>query len=185
MLNLLAQALPELAAPAGSRDAAAIRDLQDRIGEAFSRLESLATQAAHERIGLFAAVPDPGPLLRTLLRLRHDFVILGRAAGVPLPEAFQQRFAPALSHISAVVADALRQQADALVARREPPPLDAAESSLEAFAETFAQVRQEGLTLGLPVETVERIFALGFGFDQLRRDLRDLDRCVREAARKK
>jgi hypothetical protein len=29
---------------------------------------------------------DPGPLLGTLLRLRHDLVMIGRAAAVPLPE---------------------------------------------------------------------------------------------------
>jgi uncharacterized membrane protein YccC len=186
MLNLLAQALPAFAdALAGSSDAAAIGELQDKIGEALSRAEALAARVGHERIGLFAAVPDSGPLLRTLLRLRHDFVILGRAAAVPLPEAFQKRFAPGLRHIAAMVADALRQLADALIAQREPPPLDAAERGLEAFTETFAQVRQEGLTRGLPVETVEGIFALGFGLDQLRGHLRDLDRCVREAARAK
>jgi hypothetical protein len=31
---------------------------------------------------------------------------------------------------------------------------------------------------------VERIFALGFALEQLRRNFRDLERCVREAARR-
>jgi hypothetical protein len=75
--------------------------------------------------------------------------------------------------------------ASALVARREPRPLDAIERSLEEFAEIFTTVRQDGLMLSLPVEAVERIFALAFALDQLRQHLRDLDRCVREAARRR
>jgi hypothetical protein len=39
------------------------------------------------------------------------------------------------------------------------------------------------LTVGLPVETVERIFALGFAVEQLRQHLRDLHRYVRESAK--
>jgi hypothetical protein len=39
------------------------------------------------------------------------------------------------------------------------------------------------ITLGLPVDTVERIFALGFALEQLRQNFRDLERCVMEATR--
>jgi uncharacterized membrane protein YccC len=184
MLDLMAQALPELAADlTEARDAATLRRLQDGIGEAFSRLESLAMQAAHERIGLFAASADPGPLLRTLLRLRHDFVILGRAAAAPLPEPFQKHFGPALQRVAAVLADALRDMADALIAGRKPPRLDGVERSLEEFAHDFAVVRQDSLMVSLPVDAVERIFALGFALDQLSQHLRDLDRYLREHAR--
>ena len=87
--------------------------------------------------------------------------------------------------MAAKAADALRQMAGALVVRHEPPPLDAVEASFEAFMQTFAAVRHEGATVGLPIETVERIFTLGFALEQLRQHLRDLDRCVREAAHKR
>jgi uncharacterized membrane protein YccC len=184
MLDLMAQALPELAADlTEARDAATLRRLQDGIGEIFSRLQLLAMQATHELIGLFAASADPGPLLRTLLRLRHDFVILGRAAAAPLPGPFQKHLGPALQRVAAVLADALRDMADALVAGRKPPRLDAVERSLEEFAHDFAAVRQDGLMVSLPVDAVERIFALGFALDQLSQHLRDLDRYLREHAR--
>jgi uncharacterized membrane protein YccC len=186
MLKLMAQTLPELAAALSEAgDAESLRGLQDRIGDAFSRLEVLAAQASHERIGLVATAPDPGPLLRTVLRLRHDLVILGRAAAAPLPEAVQKRFGPGLNHVARMVADGLRAVADALVAGREPPPLDRVDRGLEAFTETFAAVREEHLTLSLPLDAVERMFALGFALDQLRGHLRDLERCVREAAHKR
>ena len=184
MLELMAEILPELAAAlTEARDPAARRRLQDGIGDAFSRLDPLVRQASHERIGLFAASPDPGPLVRTLLRLRHDVVILGRAAAAPLPESCQKRLGPELARIAAIVADALRDMADALVARRKPPRLDAIERSLAEFARVFATVREDGLMASLPVDAVERVFALSFALDQLGQHLRDLDRCLHEQAR--
>ena len=184
-LDLMAQGLPELtAALTGTRDEAAIRHLQDRLGEAFAQLEPLAVHASQERIGPFAAAPDPGPLRRTILRLRHDFVVLGRAAAVPLPEPLRQRLGPGLERIAAVVAGALRTMADALVARRAPPQPDPVVRSLADFAELLAAARRDGVTLSLPTDAVERIFALGLVLDQMRQNLLDLDRCVRDAARR-
>jgi len=184
MLDLMAQALPEFAAAlTEGRDAKTLSALQDRIGDALGRLETLSEQVRHERIGFVAAKqPDPGPLLRTLLRLRHDLVILGRACTVPLPDVFQTRFAPRLKDLATNGSILLREMARALVARRAPPPLDDVAGSLDGFVRTFVEVRQEGLTVGLPVETVERIFALGFAIEELRQHLVDLDRCIGEAA---
>jgi hypothetical protein len=145
-------------------------------------LDAIVAEARHERISLLAAEPDPGPLLRTLLRLRHDLVMIGRAAAVALPEPFQERFGPLLAQVAKTAADYLRQSGEALAARRDPPPLDAAEAALDDYADAFAAVRREGLTRDLPVDTVERIFALGFALDQLRQNFRDLGRCAREAA---
>lgn len=186
MVDLMARSLPELFNGfMATRDATAIRHIQDNIGQALTRLEALVAEAKHERISLLAAEPDPGPLLRTLLRLRHDLVMIGRAAAVPLPESFHGRFGPLLAQIARAAANYLRQSGEALAARRDPPPLDAAEAALDGYADAFAAVRREGLTRHLPVDTVERIFALGFALDQLRQNFRDLERCVREAARRR
>ena len=38
-------------------------------------------------------------------------------------------------------------------------------------------MRSEGLTRGLPVDVMERFFALGFSLDQMRQNLNDLKRC--------
>jgi hypothetical protein len=120
-----------------------------------------------------------------MLRLRHDLVMIGRAAAVPLPEMFQARLGPLLARLAETAADHLRRSGEALAARRDPPPLDAAEAALDGYAAAFAAIRREGLTLGLPIDTAERIFTLGFALDQLRQNFRDLDRCVREAARRR
>jgi len=185
MLDLAGRSLPELFAGfVKARDAAAMARIHDSIGQAVVRLDAVAGEARHEQIRFLDAESDLGPLLRTLLRLRHDFVMIGRAAAVPLPEAFQQRLGPVLARVAETAAGYLRESGEALASRQPPPQLGAAEAALDGCADAFAAIRHEGLTLGLPVDTVERIFALGFALEQLRHNFRDLERCVRDAARR-
>jgi uncharacterized membrane protein YccC len=186
MLDLAARSLPELFTGfVQTRDATAIGRIQDSLGQAFARLDAIAAEARHERIGFLTAEPDPGRPLRTLLRLRHDLIMIGRAATVPLPQTFQARLGPLLARVAETAATYLRRSGEALVARRDPPPLNEAEVALDGYAEAFAAIRREGLTLGLPLDTVERIFTLGFALEQLHQNLRDLQRCVSEAARRR
>jgi uncharacterized membrane protein YccC len=185
MLDLAARSFPELFAGfVKARDAAAMARIHDSIGQAVVRLEAIAAEARHEQIRFLDAESDLGPLRRTLLRLRHDFVMIGRAAAVPLPETFRQRLGPVLARVADTAADYLRGSGEALASRKPPPQLGAVEAALDGSADAFATIRHEGLTLGLPVDTVERIFALGFALEQLRHNFRDLDRCVGEAARR-
>jgi hypothetical protein len=156
--------------------------MQNLIGEALARFDKIALEASHERITRLGADPDQRPLLRTMLRLRHDLVIIGRAAVAPLPEALQPRLDPPLARVSETATAYLRLSAAALSARRAPPSLEAAESALEGYAAELAALRREGVTRALSDEALERIFALGFALDQLRLHLRDLARCVTEFA---
>jgi hypothetical protein len=120
--------------------------------------------------------------LRTLLRLRHDLVMIGRAAAVPLPELFQARLGPPLARVVETAADYLRAGRAALAAHRNSPPLDAVEAALDAGAAEIATARRERLTRDLPDDVVERIFALGFVLEQLHQNFVDLARCVTEFA---
>jgi ribosomal protein S18 acetylase RimI-like enzyme len=183
MLELMAQFLPELFA--GFRqdlDRPALGDMQNRIGEALGRLDRMAAEATHERITRLGAEPDQRPLLRTMLRLRHDLVMIGRAGMAPLPEPFRSRLGAYLARVSETAADYLRASATVLLARQGSPSLDPVESALDGHAAEFAALRREGFTRRLSDEAVERIFALGFALDQLRLHLRDLARCVAELA---
>lgn len=184
MLDLAAAALPQLFAGfTRPRDAAAIRSIHERMGAAYARLEAVALEAKREQLSFLASGQESGPLRWALLRLRHDLVMLGRAATQPLPEALQPRLGPTLAGVAEAAAKHLRQCAKALASRREPPPLGEAEAALEEFTQTLVAVRQEGLTRGLTVGEVESLFALGFALEQLRQNLQDIDACVREAAR--
>jgi hypothetical protein len=89
---------------------------------------------------------------------------------------------PLLARVAQTSADQLRGRGEALAGRREPASLEGVEAAFDHYAEAIASVGSEGLTQGLPVDALERIFTLGFALDQMRQDLRDLDRCVSEIA---
>jgi uncharacterized membrane protein YccC len=183
MLELMARFLPELFMGfTQNLDRPTLTSIQSRIGEAFARLDNAALEAQHERMTRLRAEPDQAPLLRTLLRLRHDLVMTGRAALAPLPGAFGTRLGPWLARVCDTITDYLRASAAALSTRQGPPPLDDVEAALDGYTAEFAALRRQGLTRELPDEAVERIFALGFALDQLHLHLRDLARCLSEFA---
>jgi hypothetical protein len=186
MLNLMAQVLPELfGGLTRSLNGATIRRIQDMIGEAITHLDHIAVEGRHERMTHLAAEPDQRPLVRTLLRLRHDFVMIGRIALVPLPEPFHARLGPALARVSVAAAEYLRANGAALVARQRPAPRDAVEAAFSAYAAEMVALRRQDLTRDLPVDAAERVFALGFALEQLHHDFDDLECCVAEISGEK
>src|SRR5262245_17334996 len=183
MIDLMTRFVPELFAGfTRDLDQAALHATQNRVGAAFARLDAVAVEARHERMTRLAAEPDQAPLLRTLLRLRHDLVMIGRAATVPLPATFRSRLAPPLARIRESAADYLRGCSSALLARQGPPSLEATEAALDGYDAEFVAMRREGLTCDLSDERVERLFALGIALEQLRRNFDDLARYVTESA---
>jgi uncharacterized membrane protein YccC len=181
VLNLMAQLLPDLfAGLTQSVDAAANLRVQDMIGEAIAHLDDIAVEGRHERITRLATEPDQAPLLRTLLRLRHDFVMIGRIAVTPLPDAFQARLGPALARVSTTAADYLRANGAALVARQRPASRDTVEAAFSDYAAEMIALRCQDLTRDLPLDVVERVFALSFALAQLRHNFGDLERCGAE-----
>ena len=184
LLAIAAASVPELFAGfSASLDEAAIPHIQDRIGNALARLNTMAPEMKHEQMAPFVEAPDSGPLLRTLLRLRHDLVMVGRAAIVPLPDTLKPALAAPIDAVSQQAAAFLRDSSTALSARERPPPLEPFEAALESYNAQLARVRREGLTRELSTDAVERLFALGFTLEQMHQHLRDLARCVTEFAR--
>jgi len=156
--------------------------IQNELGRAVIGFQDLAMEAKRERLVAFVPEPDPAPLSRTLLRLRHDFVMIGRAAR-PFPDAIAQRVMPLLTQIGRDVSEFLDGNAAALVGRRRPASLEPAEVSLNTYDAEVNALRREGLTRALSTDEVERLFALGFVLEQVHRNLADLARCVQEWAR--
>jgi len=181
MLALIANALAELLRHAP--DAQRLRRIQDGIGNALVRLNAIGAEAEHERTARLTSAPDTGSLLRTLLRLRHDIVMLGRSVGCELPDEVVRRLSPSMQQIATAAADFLGTAGAALRELTLPPPLDAVDAAFKTYTEAFGAVRREGLTRNMPGETVGRLFALGFALDQLREHLSDLHRVVGEWAR--
>jgi uncharacterized membrane protein YccC len=182
-LNQMASALGELlAGSTQGRDVEALHRIQDGIGQALVQLNVVGAEAEHERSAGLAAGAGTGPLLRTLLRLRHDLVIIGRAAASPLSEGFGTRLKSPLARVGAAFADYLRASGAALQVGRGPPSLNAVESALDVYATEVAALHRDGLTRSLPAEEAERFFALGFALEQMHNNCKDLERCVAEWA---
>ena len=184
VLEQLARFLPVLLAGfTRNLDPTVNKRIQDDIGGAVSTLQEIVAEAKRERLVNQVAEPDPGPLSRTLLRLRHDLIIIGRAAVVPFPDILAQRLGSMLTSLGANASDFLHGCATALALRRYPPPLDGVETALRAYTSEIVTLRDEGLTHSLSIGEAERLFTLGFALEQLRQHFSDLERCVHEAAR--
>jgi uncharacterized membrane protein YccC len=182
-LDQMADALRDLLAGlTRGLDVDALHRIQDGIGEALVHMNIVGAEAERERSTRLAAGPDTGPLLRTLLRLRHDLVIVGRAATAPLPEGLASRLQSPLALIGRSFADYLHGNATALRAARQPPSLDAVEIAAQTYAAEIDSVRREGLTHHLSADAAERFFALGFALEQMHANFKDLERCVAERA---
>jgi hypothetical protein len=184
MLDLMADALLRfLEDHTREIDQADRRRIHDGIAAALTRLNVTGAEAEHERNARLTSGPDTGPLLRTLLRLRHDIVMLSRAVGCELPEEVAARLTPPLRNIEAAGGDFLRASGAALRARKPPPPPGAVGIAFRDYTEEFGAVRREGLTREMKIEVAERFFALGFALEQLREHLFEVHRVVGEWAR--
>jgi uncharacterized membrane protein YccC len=180
-LELIAAALSELLAGlTRGLDADALHRIQDGIGAALVGLNATGAEAERERAARLATAPDTGPLLRTILRLRHDLVMVGRASVTPLPAGLQARLSTPLAGVSDAIASYLRAMAEALRSGAGAPAIWPIHEALQGYAAEVAAVRSDGLTRGLPGDVAERFFALGFALEQMRQNLRDLERCVAE-----
>ena len=179
MARALGGLLPELTR---GLDFETLHRLQDGIGRTLTELQAVGAEAERERLAHLSFGTETGPLLRTLLRLRHDIVIIGRAAIVPLPDDFQPRLEPPLAQCAAAFTEYLKANGAALLARRGPPSLDAVEAALGAYAAAVAALRHDGMTRRLSGDAAERLFAIGFALEQMHQNLKDLARVVSEWA---
>jgi uncharacterized membrane protein YccC len=174
-----------LAGVATGLDTEALHRIQDGIGQSLVRLNAIGAEAEQERVAHIAARPDTGPLLRTLMRLRHDLVMIGRAAMTPLAEGFRPRLEPLLGSVADAAAEYLHGCGAALAACRPPPSPVLLREAFDGFSAEIAALRSEGKTRGLAADPAERFFALGFAFEQLRQNFKDLERCVSDWAQDK
>ena len=185
VLKQLADALPELFADVSKAvDPLKNQRIQDEIGKAVDTLEIMAADAKREHLINFMAEPDPAVLARTLLRLRHDVVIIGRACAEPLPAIIAGRVGALLTRIGEAAGDFLRASADALKLHGHPPAIDPVETAVLTYEAEISAIRAAGLMQPLASGELERIFALGFALQQFQHDFADLARCVQEWAKR-
>jgi uncharacterized membrane protein YccC len=182
-LDQMAQALGELLVGLSrGLDVVSLHRIQDGIGKALAQMNAVGAEAERERLAHLAQRPDIGLLLRTLLRLRHDLVMIGRAAANPLPESIRSRLELPLLQAGAAFADYLRASEASLLAGRGESSLNAVDSALDAYGAAVTALRRDGVTQGLQGGAVESFFALGFVLEQMHNDCKDLGHCVAQCA---
>ena len=183
ILDQLARALPKLLTGFTQElDVDEVHRIQGEIGRGIAGFQAHAAEAKGERLFSLVARPDPGPLSRTLLRLRHDLVMIGRAAVVPLPRNLADRLHPLLESIAASAKNYLHGSATVLASHRSAPSLDRFKAALEAYTSEIAALRNEGVMRSLSSSELEHVFALGFALEQLEQNFSDLARCLQEHA---
>jgi uncharacterized membrane protein YccC len=182
VLSLMAQELPRLLrGVARSTDDAALPGAGDRIGEAYVIAQGMAVEGAHERMTSFAAAPDPGPLLRVLLALQHDFIMIERTA--PLPTIAQVRLAAALARVAQAAAACLHETGAQLMARQPGAGCQDVDAAFTDCAAKLTALGRDCVARDLPLAACERVFALAFALEHLRRNLHALEECVAAFAR--
>ena len=184
VLDRMARALPAVMAGFRTKvDSSENLRRQNEIREAVHVFEEVAAEAKPERLISLAAQPDPAVLARTLLRLRHDLIMIGRAASAPLPDHLAARLGPILEEFAATARDYLLASANALTCRHTISSGVLVETALAAYISEVASIEAEHLMSDLSVEERERVFALGFALQQLPRHFSELARCLQEWAR--
>ncbi len=182
-LENMARAIPELfeGFERGLTDAEAHR-IQDGIGKQLNTLSSVTAEAERERPLRLAEDPLTGPLQRTVLRLRHDVVIMGRAARSPLPASLQEPLQALLKNVGNESKAVLQACATALSSRQKAPAREPLDAALAQYTAGIEALRRAGKLRELSGEDIERLFATGFALEQMRLNLLDLERCIDEWA---
>jgi uncharacterized membrane protein YccC len=159
---------------AGSKGRSALQKIHPQIRSALKKAESAAEEAARERRTHLTEAPDPEPLIRTLYRVRHDLVMIGRAASSPLPAPVLDKLEPSLTALHEATRTLLLSLAEALRQRTKPPDPQVFRAALEAFTGDADALRGNALVRELPASAFGQVFALGFAFEQFQKDLGDL-----------
>ncbi len=184
-LSLMGKALRELLGDfEHGYDQATIRGLYDQIGKAVARLEAAETEARREQVARLANDPELLPLLRILVRLRHDLIMIGRAAGAAFPDRLRKQLASPLAALAEAAAEYFERCAAALERRRAAPPLGAVELASADYENEISGLSEEGGAAGLPGGLIERLFALGFAIEQLCQDLAGLRQRINRFVKK-
>lgn len=180
--NLIEVLIDELTADPKGR--AALQTLHPQIRAALKKAEAAAEEAARERKSHLTDAADPEPLIRTLYRVRHDLVMIGRAATNPLPERVLDKIGPSLLKLRNETYTLLVDVAKALRTRRPPPNAARFEEALHTFVSETEALRSHALSHDLPYGSFGQVFALGFAFEQFRKNVEDLVARTEELARK-
>ena len=151
--------------------AATILAKQDAVRNALTALETVTAEAARETRNHLSEDVDPEPIARTLRRVRHDLILIGRVASLPVVEVPSPLLDASLRDFARTGSEYLHGLGKAFAMRASPP-------SRESFDTATRQV----LAALQEIEAAERVVALRFCLQQLQQNLQDLHQRAMEFA---
>ncbi|HUD51408.1 FUSC family protein [Parvibaculum sp.] len=161
---------------------ARLQAVNDRLRVKIVSAEAAGEDARRERAARLTEHGDTDALLRTLRRVRHDFILVGRATATPWPAPVIARLKTSLGKVTASVELQLNVLAAAARSRTVPPQSDAFIAAIDGFGDDVDRLRADPLMTQLAPETVGGLFTLGFAFEELRRELPELGNRLAEFA---
>jgi uncharacterized membrane protein YccC len=177
--TLMARQLEALAS-GGETSQAEVGRLAVRIREGLRRLETLVDEAARERRTWLTSAPDEEPLLRTMVRLRHDLGMLRRAVRNLGRDALPGCAAEAWRCAAETGAATLSRLGQTLSGRQAREDAGGLAEAVRAYRAALDEMTRTGLTQPLSTAALGRLFGIGFALEQFRRDLDDLIERSRE-----
>lgn len=178
--DLLSAIIDNLLAGAGRPN---LQGTHALIRAALKKLEVAAEEALRERRSHLTELPDPEPMVRTLYRVRHDLVMVGRSTMRPFPPVILPSLQAPLIDLRTALLEFLRGGATALRERQGSPPLAPTEAALKAYGLAMDGLWSNETIRALAAEEAGRIFAMRFALEQLGQDLRDLANRISELAK--
>lgn len=178
--DLLSAIIDNLLAGAGRPN---LQGTHAMIRAALKKLENAAEEALRERRSHLTDLPDPEPMVRTLYRVRHDLVMVGRATARPFPSVVLPSLQAQLIDLRNALLEFLRGGATALREHKASPSLAPTETALKTYGLAMDALWSNETIRALAAEEAGRIFALRFALEQLGQDLRDLSNRISELAR--
>jgi uncharacterized membrane protein YccC len=175
LADLLAALVTALSQPV---ERAPISELHTRIQSSFDKLEAAADEAERERRSLLSADAEVAAIPRTLRRLYHDLILIGRVGAEPLSPSLNEGLSPQLAEFTRTATAFLRGCGEALVTRSPPPSEDALSQASGALIGNLAAANA-------PPQEGQRLATLAFALEQFSRDARDLAARASELARKR
>lgn len=151
-----------------------LAELEARRHQMLSQVETLIGAAARERRSGLTGLPDPEPMLRTLLRLRNDVSMLRSAVDESDHEALPKQAASSWMSVARTGASILRGLANSLSTGQAPESTNAMKDVISDYKAAVDEIRRSDQTSHLSTDSLWRLSGTGFVLDQFRQNLDDL-----------
>ncbi|MEE3622719.1 FUSC family protein [Nitrospirillum sp. BR 11752] len=147
-----------------------------QLWAALRPLDTAVEEAQRERRTWLGDQRDPAPLVRTLTRVRHDLVMVGRATAdrAASDGAAARRLEGPQADVRRQGVLFLRHAATALRTQGQAPDIEPVQAAARAYLDTVQALRAEGVLRELPRGVTGQIYTLSFALEQLTQDLTDL-----------